>query len=155
MVTRSLTKYRVKEWIDYIAGLDDPPSPAISLSDRTLKVESIQNGVQTTSSTTLRADSRNYVTLSIPANVTFHNENTGATQTGGNVTISGGTTFHFSAPSSTTGKWQTDEMKGQIAMIWKVLVVKTGTEVAKSKSTIWPEPSAPLARTTLPRAKLP
>ena len=126
-----LKKYRVQEWIDYIAGLEDPPSPGISLSDKSLEVTGIANGVQTTSSTTLNADHRNSITLALPDNVTFHNENTGETQTGGTVTIGGGTTFHFSAPTSVSGTWKTGDMKGMIAMIWKVLVVKTGTKTQK------------------------
>jgi len=126
-----LTKYRVKEWIEYIEGLEDPPSPAISLSDKTLEVTGISNGVQTTSSITLNADHRNTITLALPDNVTYHNESTGETQTGGSVTIGGGTTFHFSAPTSVSGTWKTGDMKGMIAMIWKVLVVKTGTKTQK------------------------
>ena len=126
-----LKKYRVQEWIDYIAGLEDPPSPGISLSDKTLEVTGIAGGVQTTSSTTLNADHRNTITLALPDNVTYHNESTGETQTGGTVTIGGGTTFHFSAPSSVSGTWKTGDMKGMIAMIWKVLVVKTGTKTQK------------------------
>lgn len=126
-----LKKYRVQEWIDYIAGLEDPPSPGISLSDKSLEVTGITGGVQTTSSTTLNADHRNTITLALPDNVTYHNESTGETQTGGTVTIGGGTTFHFSAPTSVSGTWKTGDMKGMIAMIWKVLVVKTGTKTQK------------------------
>ena len=126
-----LKKYRVKEWIDYIAGLEDPPSPGISLSDKTLEVTDVAGGVQTTSSTTLNADHRNSITLELPDNVTYHNESTGEMQTGGTVKISGGTTFHFSAPTSVSGIWETGDMKGMIAMIWKVLVVKTGTKTQK------------------------
>ena len=121
----------MQEWIDYIAGLEDPPSPGISLSDKSLEVTGITGGVQTTSSTTLNADHRNTITLALPDNVTFHNESTGETQMGGTVTIGGGTTFHFSAPTSVSGTWKTGDMKGMIAMIWKVLVVKTGTKTQK------------------------
>lgn len=123
-----LTKYKVKEYIDFLASQPEPPSPVISLSDRTLEVESIQNGVQTTTSTKLEADSRNVITLSLPDNVTYHNKDTGETQTGGQVTIKGGTTFYFTAPSSVTGKWETGDMPGSIAVIWKVIVVSTGTK---------------------------
>ncbi|MBR6220737.1 MAG: LPXTG cell wall anchor domain-containing protein, partial [Clostridia bacterium] len=126
-----LKKYRVQEWIDYIAGLEDPPSPGISLSDKSLEVTGITGGVQTTYSTTLNADHRNTITLALPDNVTYHNDSTGETQTGGTVTIGGGTTFHFSAPTSVSGTWKTGDMKGMIAMIWKVLVVKTGTKTQK------------------------
>ena len=56
----------MQEWIDYIAGLEDPPSPGISLSDKSLEVTGITGGVQTTSSTTLNADHRNAITLALP-----------------------------------------------------------------------------------------
>ena len=126
-----LKKFRVREWIDYLAGLEDPPSPAISLSDKTLDITSVSGGVQVTSSTTLNADHRNHITLSLPGNVTYHDDSTGESQTGGVVTISGGTTFHFSAPTSVGGSWKSGDMSGIIGMIWKVLVVKTGTKTQK------------------------
>ena len=77
-----LKKYRVKEWIDYLAALEDPPSPALGLSNKTLDIVSVSGGVQVTSSTTLNADHRNHITLSLPGNVTYHNDTTGESQTG-------------------------------------------------------------------------
>ena len=91
----------------------------------------VSGGVQVTSSTTLNADHRNHITLGLPGNVTYHNDNTGESQTGGTVNISGGTTFHFSAPTSVGGSWKSGDMSGIIGMIWKVLVVKTGTKTQK------------------------
>ena len=91
----------------------------------------VSGGVQVTSSTTLNADHRNHITLGLPGNVTYHNDNTGESQTGGTVNISGGTTFHFSAPASVGGSWKSGDMSGIIGMIWKVLVVKTGTKTQK------------------------
>ena len=126
-----LTKYRVRKWINYLAGLESPPSPVISLSSKALKVKSTEDGIQTTSSTTLKSDHRNTITLALPDNVTFHNENTGETQTGGTVRVSGGTSFHFTAPLSISGVWETGDIHGTVSKIWKVLVIKTGTKTQK------------------------
>ena len=123
-----LSKYRVREWIDYLAGLEDPPSAVITLSAHNLEVIAIENGVQRTNTTTLEADHRNTITLDLPENVTYHNKDTGETQTGGQVTISGGTTFYFTAPASVSGTWETDRMPGSIAIIWKAIIVATGTK---------------------------
>ena len=126
-----LAKCKINDWFAFLTEQEDPPSPAIALSSRTLTVTDVSGGVQTTSSTTLQADHRNSITLSLPANVTYHNENTGATQTGGEVAIHGGTTFHFTAPSSVTGSWESGSMKGSIGEVWKALIVKTGTKTQK------------------------
>ena len=123
-----LKKYGVEAWINYLKELPDPPSPRISLSETALTIVSNTGGVQTTGATKLNADSRNSITLALPDNVTWHNQDTGETQTGGSVQIAGGTTFYFSAPSSITGVWNTAEMNGTIDRIWKVLVIQTGTK---------------------------
>lgn len=123
-----LSRYRVREWISYLEEMENPPSPAISISDRTLTVDRIENGVQTTNTVTLQADHRNSITINVPESVTYHNVDTAETQTGGNVTVYGGTSFFFTAPASTTGVWETGAMNGLIARVWKVIVVATGTK---------------------------
>lgn len=123
-----LDKYGVKQWISYLREMPDPPTPEIQLSAGELSVARIGNGIQITEPLTLQADERNTITLSIPSGVTYHNQDSGEAQTGGTVQIHGGTTFFFSAPLSMTGTWTTEEMKGSIDKIWKVLVIKTGTK---------------------------
>ena len=59
--------------------------------------------------------------------MTFHNKSDGSTQTGGNVRVSGGTSFYFTAPVTVNGDWSTGEMKGSIRNVWKALVVSTGS----------------------------
>lgn len=76
---------------------------------------------------TLKGDHRNYVTLPLPENVTYHSTDQ-AEQTGGNVKISGGTTFWFTAPKSVSGTWNTGKLTGQIGSQWKTLVVSTGDD---------------------------
>lgn len=123
-----LTKYRVREWIDYLAGQEAPPTAAIALSAHNLDVIAVENGIQRTNTTTLEADHRNTITLQLPENVTYHNKNTGESQTGGTVEIAGGTTFYFTAPTSVSGTWATQRMDGSIAMIWKAIIVATGID---------------------------
>ena len=123
-----LAKYRFDEWVDYLRNMPDPPSTSISLSETNLTVVSTENGVETTSETKLKADSRNSITIDLPADVTYHNSNTGETVTGQTVTVYGGTTFYFTAPSTKEGTWNSGDMNGSINKIWKALVIKTGTK---------------------------
>ncbi len=118
----------MREWIDYLAGQEAPPTAAIALSAHNLDVIAVENGIQHTNTTTLEADHRNTITLQLPENVTYHNKNTGESQTGGTVEIAGGTTFYFTAPASVSGTWATQRMDGSIAMIWKAIIVATGTK---------------------------
>ena len=112
-------------WINYLADQPAPPDPYLSLSKTSLKAAG-NGSEQVTGITRLEGDSRNYITLRLPQNVTFHNESNGDTQTGGSVWISGGTSFYFTAPMSVSGTWNTGEMSGSIRNIWKALVVTTG-----------------------------
>lgn len=112
-------------WINYIADQPAPPDPHINLTKSVIKAR--RNGsVQETEVIKLEGDSRNFITLSLPENVTFHNQSDGNTQTGGNVRIPGGTSFYFTAPMSVSGRWDAGEMRGSIRNIWKALVVTTG-----------------------------
>ena len=124
--TSGQEKYRILEYINYLETLPDPPSPSIRLTDDALTVKTVEGGTQVTTSTTLDADYRNGITLTLPANVTYHNQDTGAEQTGGTVYIAGGTTFYFSAPSSESGVWLTEQLNGLIDHVWQVIVFSTG-----------------------------
>ncbi len=112
-------------WINYLADQPAPPDPYLSLSETALKATG-NGSEQRTESIWLEGDSRNSITLRIPENVTFHNEDSRETQTGGSVRISGGTSFYFTAPMSVSGTWDTGDMRGSLRTIWKALVVSTG-----------------------------
>ncbi len=112
-------------WINYLADQPAPPDPYLSLSETALKATG-NGSEQRTESIWLEGASRNSITLRIPENVTFHNEDSRETQTGGSVRISGGTSFYFTAPMSVSGTWDTGEMRGSLRTIWKALVVSTG-----------------------------
>jgi len=120
-------------WINYLADQPAPPDPYLSLSKTALKATG-NGSEQRTESIWLEGDSRNSITLRIPENVTFHNEDSRETQTGGSVRISGGTSFYFTAPMSVSGTWDTGEMRGSLRTIWKALVVSTGTPTRISEA---------------------
>ena len=113
-------------WIDYLESLPAPPDPYISLSKTSLKA-SYDGSKQVTGTTKLNGDYRNSITIKLPKDVTFHNKGDGSTQTGGNIRVSGGTSFYFTAPVTVNGEWSTGEMKGSIRNVWKALVVSTGS----------------------------
>ena len=113
-------------WINYLESLSAPPDPQISLSKTALKA-SYDGSKQVTGTTKLNGDSRNSITIKLPKDVTFHNKTDGSKQTGGNVRVSGGTSFYFTAPVTVNGDWNTGAMKGSIRVIWKALVVPTGS----------------------------
>ena len=112
-------------WIQYLADQPAPPDPYLDLSKTALKAR-IDGSQQVTGVTTLEGDFRNQITLRLPQDVTFHNEDNGDTKTGGNVRISGGTSFYFTAPLHVSGKWDSGEMRGSIRNLWRALVVSTG-----------------------------
>ena len=113
-------------WINYLENLPAPPDPQISLSKTDLKA-TYDGSKQVTGTTKLNGDSRNSITIELPKDVTFHNKTDGSKQTGGNVHVSGGTSFYFTAPVTVNGDWNTGAMKGSIRVIWKALVVPTGS----------------------------
>ncbi len=114
-------------WIDYLDGLPSPPDPQLSLSETSLTAV-YDDGRQVTGETRLDGDFRNYITISLPEEVTFHNSGDGSTQTGGNICVFGGTSFYFSAPATVQGNWSTGDMKGSIGSIWRAIVVSTGSQ---------------------------
>lgn len=111
--------------IDYINNLyaqEAPPTAAISLSSDYEKAY-LEKDIQRTAVIELSGDHRNYITVNVPANVTYYNDSDNTSQTGGTVKIYGGTKFHFTAPKTMTGLWETGELKGQIGSQWKTLVI--------------------------------
>ncbi len=99
-----------------------PPKVAIDLSPTSAAAYE-SNGEQRTKEFHLKGDHRNYITLNLPENVTYHSGDTTKT---GSVKISGGTKFYFSAPMTVTGTWNSGSLAGQMGTQWKTLVVSTG-----------------------------
>ena len=110
-------------YIQHIYSLEAPPTAAITLSPKEAKA--YESGKeQRTGEFTLKGDHRNYITLKMPENVTYHS---GSTKQTGTVKINGNTTFHFSAPKTVTGTWNSGKLKGQMGTQWKTLVLSTGS----------------------------
>lgn len=119
-----IQKYKVREYIQFLYGQEAPPSAAISLSS-TQENAYLEGDVQRTDPITLNGDHRNYITLNLPTGVTYHDTD-GGEQSGGTVTIYGGTTFYFTAAKTVHGTWNTGNLSGQIGAQWKTLVVSAG-----------------------------
>lgn len=81
--------------------------------------------MQKTKNITLNGDHRNYITLSLPEGVTYH-DTAGKEQKGGSIKIYGGTTFYFTAEKTVHGTWNSGDLGGQVGAQWKTLVVSTG-----------------------------
>lgn len=120
----SLQSSGVMGYIDFLFGQEAPPTAAITLNSDYEKAY-LEKDLQRTKVFELKGDHRNYVTLNIPAKVTY-NKVGGSKQTGGTVKIYGGTKFFFTAPKSVTGTWETGSLKGIIGSQWKTLVLNTG-----------------------------
>lgn len=120
-----IQKYGVREYINFLFGQEAPPTAAISLSSTNEKAY-LEGDIQRTANIKLEGDHRNYVSLTLPENVTYH-KSEGETQTGGSVKIYGGTSFYFSAPKTVSGTWKSGTLSGQMGTQWKTLVVSTGS----------------------------
>ena len=116
----------VIDYINILLSQETPPTAAISLSSDYEKAY-LEDDLQRTKVIQLNGDHRNYITVNVPANVTYHNDSKGSSQTGGSVKIYGGTKFHFTAPKTVTGLWETGSLKGQIGSQWKTLVIAGDT----------------------------
>jgi len=114
------------DYIQYIYSLDAPPTAEISLSPT--GAEAYESGdLQRTERFKLTGDSSNYITVSLPDNVTYHSGDT--TKSSGSVKIYGGTSFYFSAPKTVTGTWSSGTLNGQMATQWKTMVLSTSGDV--------------------------
>lgn len=113
----------VMAYINYLNQQEAPPVAAINLSSTSEKAY-LDGNQQRTNAITLNGDHRNYVTLKIPSNVTYHTAD--QTKKGGSVKIYGGTSFYFTADRNLTGKWESGLLKGNIGSQYKTLVLSTG-----------------------------
>ena len=66
-----IKKYGVREYINYLFGQEAPPTAAISLSSTNEKAY-LEGDNQRTANIKLNGDHRNYVSLTLPENVTYH-----------------------------------------------------------------------------------
>lgn len=118
-----LEAYGVMDYINYLNSQEAPPKAALSITPG--KQEAYESGdIQRTDKFKLSGDHRNYITLSLPKDVAYHNGSDKITE--GKVKIPGGTSFYFSAPKTVYGTWKSGTLNGQMGSQWKTLVVSTG-----------------------------
>ena len=112
-------------YINYLFGQEEPPKGELSLSST--KLNAVRDGnIQKTPNITLSGDHRNYVTLSVPENVTAHNLSKGTSVTNGKIQIYGGDTFYLSTDLLLTGSYASGNLYGSVGKTWRTLVLTTG-----------------------------
>lgn len=136
-------------YIEFLFGQDAPPSNGLALSvvnqsnrqNKNVSVDAVQDGdLQKTPEIRLDGDSKNYIELSIPEEVTCHNVTEDTTVTNGTIKIYGGDSFCFSARMHVTGQYTSGEISGSLKEDWKVLILsssegKADTDVFEPAST--------------------
>ena len=112
-------------YIDTLFGMEEPPKGELSLSKTSVKA--VRDGnVQKTPSIKLSGDHRNYVSVTVPKNVTIHNKTKGTSQTDGTLKIYGGDTFYLTADMLHIGKYESGKLYGSVGETWRTLVLSTG-----------------------------
>ena len=122
----SATLQQVKDITAIIQGLEAAPDAELSISPSSQESSYVKSdGIQKTGSFKLTGDDKNYITITLPDDVTIHNQTTDKNGTG-KVKISGGDKFYFTAPLTVTGTWKTGSIYGAITDQYKALVINEG-----------------------------
>lgn len=120
-----LVQYGVIGYIDYLFGMEAPPKGELSLSKTSMGAVR-DGGNQKTPNIKLEGDHRNYITISVPRNVTCHNITKGTSATNGTLQVYGGDTFYLTAPLTVIGSYLSGSLRGSIGETWRTLVIGTG-----------------------------
>ncbi|WP_287713800.1 SpaA isopeptide-forming pilin-related protein [Blautia sp.] len=112
-------------YINHLFGMEEPPKGELSLSKTSVKA--VRDGnVQKTPDIKLSGDHRNFVTVSVPKNVTIHNQSKGTSATDGKLKIYGGDTFYLTADMLHIGTYASGQLHGSVGETWRTLVLTTG-----------------------------
>ncbi len=110
----------IDEYMQLLFGQEAPPSNRLSLS--AASVDAVREGeVQRTPEIRLDGNSRNFMELSIPENVSCHNVTKDSTITDGTIKIYGGDSFYISADRQVTGSYDSGELSGSLKDHWGML----------------------------------
>ncbi len=123
----NLVNAGVIAYINYLFGMEEPPKGELSLSMNNVKAAR-EGGRQSTPDMKLNGDHRNYITITVPENVTIHNHTKGTAQTNGSMNVYGGDTFYLDAGLDVTGRYSSGNLYGSVGETWRTLVVSTGNE---------------------------
>lgn len=112
-------------YIEYLFGMKEPPKGEITLSKTDVKA--VRDGdSQKTPNIKLEGDYRNYITVSVPKDVTCFNRTKGTSASNGNIRIYGGDTFYLAAPLTVIGDYASGKLQGSVGETWRTLVLSTG-----------------------------
>ena len=122
----SATIQQVKKITALIEGLSTAPDAELSISPSSQESSYVKSdGIQKTGNFKLTGDVKNHITITLPDDVTIHNQTTDKSSTG-KVKVSGGDKFYFTAPLTVTGTWKTGKVYGAITDQYKALVINEG-----------------------------
>lgn len=116
----------VMDFIQKLYQQKTPPEASLKLSKNKVKAAKSGN-TQKTEALTLQGDSRNHVTLQVPAQVTAHNTTQGTSVSNGSIEINGNDSFYLSAELSVRGTYSSENLKGSLKE-WTPLVIPTGNK---------------------------
>nr|WP_305137097.1 thioester domain-containing protein [uncultured Schaedlerella sp.] len=149
-----LEKAGVMDYIDFLFGQENPPSNRLSLS--AASVDAVQDGdLQKTPEIRLDGDSRNYIEISVPEEITCYNVTKEESATNGTIKIYGGDSFYLSAEMDVDGQYDSGELFCSIKDGWKLFALASGE--GKEEIGVYESPSAEPVRFTvdwLEQAKL-
>ena len=112
-------------YINYLFGQEEPPKGELSLSST--KLNAVRDGnIQKTPNITLSGDHRNYVTLSVPENVTAHNLSKEQVLQMEKSRFM--VEIHSICPADLllTGSYASGNLYGSVGKTWRTLVLTTG-----------------------------
>lgn len=114
-------------YIDYLFGMEEPPKGELELSKTTVDAE--QSGdIQKTPNIKLSGDHRNFITITVPKDVTCYNKTKDKSVTDGKIKIYGGDAFYLTAKVNVSGSYSSGKLYGSIGETWRTLVLTTGEE---------------------------
>ena len=121
-----LVRAGVIAYIDHLFGMEGPPKGEITLSKT--HVSAVREGdIQKTPDIKMEGDHRNYITVSVPKEVTCVNKTKGTYASDGDLRIYGGDAFYLKAPLSVVGSYTSGKLHGLVGETWRTLVLSTGT----------------------------
>ncbi|MFG6364056.1 thioester domain-containing protein, partial [Schaedlerella sp.] len=120
-----LEKAGVMDYIDFLLQQEDPHRKGLVLSSTS--VDAVRDGdLQKTPEIQLDGDSKDYIELGVPEDITCYNVTREGFITKGTIKIYGGDSFYLSAKMDVDGQYDSGELHGSIKDDWKLLALAAG-----------------------------